>query len=297
MQTLAGMYWPGGGAWPYPPVAHRVDVSDGDIIALHDVQPYAWQAGDPVALMLHGLAGCHQSGYMVRLAKLVASRGMRSFRMDMRGIGNAATPGASPAHAGRSDDVRAALNWITEQCPGSPVTVVGFSMGGNIALLVAAEQTAYGTLLDGVIAVSPPANLFECCQCLQIGVHKYYDRYLARRLVRIWEQNHGPIPRPLPRSIMEFDQRITAPQSGFRDVMDYYSTCSSGPRLKQIQVPTKILMAVDDPMVPYHVVADYEHSTAIELFATDSGGHLGFMGRRRQGRRWLDRCLADWLIG
>ena len=66
-----------------------VDVSDGDQIALHDDRPQEWLASDPVVLLLHGLAGCHGSGYMMRLADRLTRRGLRVFRMDMRGTGAA----------------------------------------------------------------------------------------------------------------------------------------------------------------------------------------------------------------
>ena len=86
MQTLAGVYLP----WPavsYRAQKHYVTLSDGDQVVLHDDCPAEWQPGDRSALLIHGLAGCHTSGYMQRIAHKLSSRGVRAFRMDLRGCG------------------------------------------------------------------------------------------------------------------------------------------------------------------------------------------------------------------
>jgi predicted alpha/beta-fold hydrolase len=297
LQTLAGFYWP----TPLPVYRAKVDlltVSDDDKIAIHDDCPPEWQNSGHVALVVHGLAGCHGSGYMVRLADLLVRNGIRCFRLDMRGSGAAARLATQPAHAGRSDDVTTAIEFVADRCPEAPLTLVGFSLGGNIALGTAAQasQQAIGNL-TGCIAVSPPVDLARCCQELRQGVRRLYDRFLLRFMLQMWEDNGGTIPPRRPRSIYEFDDLITAPMSGYRDAEDYYAQCSSGPRLAEITIPTKILAARDDPMVSFAAIETAPRSPQVELVATDSGGHLGYVSTRRhvdQGR-WMDWQLCEWI--
>ncbi len=296
-QTVAGLFWPSD-VPPYSAVAHRVQLDDGDHIVLHEDGPGNWSPGDQVALLLHGLAGCHGSGYMRRTAAKLCARGVRVFRMDMRGVGAAAGLARLPAHAGRTEDASAALEKLSQLCPHSPVTLIGFSLGANITLgtLAEAARRPIGNLTRG-IAVSPPADLSICCRELRKGLKRSYDAYLIRLLLKAWAKTGGVMPNRLPRSIYEFDERITAPQSGYRDAEDYYAQCSSGPRWSQINLPTRILAARDDPMVPISSIEGFPRSASVELFVTDSGGHLGYLSPRGlvSDRRWLDQRIVEWV--
>jgi predicted alpha/beta-fold hydrolase len=105
-------------------------------------------------------------------------------------------------------------------------------------------------------------------------------------------------PPRRPRSLWEFDHLITAPQCGFAGAEDYYRQTSPAPRLTRIDVPTLIVAAADDPLVPVAPFARHERSSAVRLLVTRSGGHLGFIARpsRDPDHRWLDWRLLDWLL-
>ena len=65
-----------------------------------------------------------------------------------------------------------------------------------------------------------------------------------------------PPPFPLERlgelqTFRQFDDAITAPLHGFRDVDDYYSRSSSRQYLKDIHVPTLIIHAEHDHIIPH----------------------------------------------
>src|SRR4051794_3228953 len=68
LQTLIPFLFPG-----TPPLSSAepriVPLPDGDALVLHDDQPPQWKAGGAAALLLHGLAGCHLSPYMVRIGR------------------------------------------------------------------------------------------------------------------------------------------------------------------------------------------------------------------------------------
>ena len=144
-QTLAAVYWPGTGPFlaPAPGVRtarHRVDLGDGDALALHDLRPPDWVLGDPIALLVHGLGGSADSPYMVRIASKLVARGVRAFRLDHRTCGAGADLSRQPYHAGLSCDVRAAAWFLAGLCPGSPLGLAGFSMGGNMVLKALGEH-------------------------------------------------------------------------------------------------------------------------------------------------------------
>src|SRR5262245_2006666 len=102
-QTLAGAYLP----WPHLPyqaVRHSVSLEDSDQLVLHDDRPAAWRDGDATCVLIHGLAGCFESGYMRRIAAKLNGRGVRVFRMDMRGCGAGEDLARGTTHCGRWAD-------------------------------------------------------------------------------------------------------------------------------------------------------------------------------------------------
>ena len=299
LQTLAGLYLPAP-VVPYQAELILVDVPGGDKIALHDDCPTGWRSSDQAALLLHGLAGCHGSGYMSRIAHRLNQQGVRTFRMDMRGTGAATGLARLPGHAGRTEDAAAAIEVIANHCPESPLTMIGFSMGGNITLSVLADASnaPIGNLQRG-IAVCPPVDLSKCCRELRQGTSRLYDRYLIHFLVQRWRATGGEIPGKKPTSIYQFDDEITAPLSGFSDAEDYYAHASSGPRLKEITLPTRILAAEDDPVVAFAASKAAVLSPSVELFHTKTGGHLGYVTHRGvvPGGRWMDWLVTEWVLG
>jgi predicted alpha/beta-fold hydrolase len=308
LQTIIGSYLP----WrrtAYSARQHRVSLPDGDQIVLHDDQPNppiaSWQSGDPAVLLLHGLGGSHLSSYMQRCAVKLLGRGYRVFRMDLRGYGAGFPLARHPIHAGRSEDAAAALNYLIELFPDSPIHMVGFSMGANITLKLAGElgPLAPGNLAS-VMAVAPPIDLIECSRNMQRPVNRIYDRTFLKSLLRHIERRKAAVPgalaRPLnppPRRLVEFDNRFTAPLSGFADADDYYTRASSGSLLRHIAVPTLILTAANDPIVPVAPFEKASYSPTTKLHITPCGGHLGFVGRRGidPDRRWLDWRVIEWI--
>jgi predicted alpha/beta-fold hydrolase len=183
LQTLAGIYLPQR-TRQETARQHRVALPDGDQIILHDDCPQTWQPAGRSALLIHGLTGCHASNYMQRIAARLNDRGVRTFRMDLRGCGAGLGLARLPYHSGRSEDAAAALRKIAELCPASPTILIGFSLGANIALKLLGEAPAdLPANLDRAVAICPPVDLWQCVQTLARGVNRLYDRHFVRGLL------------------------------------------------------------------------------------------------------------------
>lgn len=304
-QTVAGVFLPGRD-YRYRARRHCVPLSDGDQIVLHDDCPPAWRPGDRAALLIHGLAGCHESRYMQRIAHKLGARGVRAFRMDLRGCGAGLELSRLPYHSGRSEDAAAAIRAIAQIAPASPVTLVGFSLGGNIALKLAGELAEQPCgHLDSVMAVCPPVDLAACSRHIGRPTGRLYDRYFVRLLVdqvneRRRRMPEAPISRfaRLPRTLWEFDNAFTAVVWGFGTADNYYARASSLPLLCEIRLPTLILSAHDDPMIPPGILQNASLPHAVRLHMTERGGHLGFVARGGldADRRWMDWRVVDWVL-
>src|SRR5690242_11079531 len=82
VQTLLAHWWTG--HVPSLNAEERVvPLADGDRLVLHDSISAGWQPGGRVAVLVHGLGGCHQSGPMQRLAGMLLPSGFRVIRVDL----------------------------------------------------------------------------------------------------------------------------------------------------------------------------------------------------------------------
>lgn len=293
------------------PQLHWVALDDGDSLALHDDRPTGWVPGSASVMLVHGLCGCRDSPYMVRLAHRFTQLGVRVFRLEMRGCGASRQRCGGITHAGRSDDCLAALGRIAELTEAGPLAAVGVSLGGNQLLLAAGKIGAgltrrqqWARRWTRLVAVSPPIDLVRCSQNMQRRLLRAYSRYFIRHLMRRLPEGIRQSPelmsqctRPWPRTLRELDDRITAPLSGFAGAGDYYARCSSAAFIDAIRVPSLILTAADDPIVPVDcftsIAAKMADHPAVRLLIAPGGGHVGFFARGTE-RFWMDAVIQQW---
>jgi predicted alpha/beta-fold hydrolase len=286
-----------GPAFLHPTQQRQVELPDGDGLLLYDSIPPGWQPGDRAVLLLHGLGGCHQSPHVRRLARLLLPRGVRVFRMDLRGAGPGAALARRGYHAGCSADVRAALRSIAASCPGSPLLLAGFSLGGNVALRVAGEATTEPVPgLERVAALGPPIDLDRCVALIGQPWNRLYDRYFVSLLLRQLRERGQHVALPRRLTLRRFDDLVTAPAWGFADAGDYYRQASAGPLIPRIGVPALLVTARDDPFIAVEPFESLTVPPHVEVHIVDRGGHLGFLGRDGAGGiRWAEQRLAAWL--
>lgn len=303
-QTVAGWLLPG----PNPRLRatyHEVPLPDGDRLSVLETVPEGWRAAGPAALMVHGLAGCARSAYLVRVAVRLVGLGVRVVRMNLRGAGSGFGIARGTYHSGRTEDVRQVAFWLGARAPGAPIALVGFSLGGNLVLRLAAEAADTPVPgLDCVVAANPPIDLAASCLQIQTARGGLYDRNFVRLLTRDIRRLHAQYPDLGPvdylarvRTLYDFDQLDTARRHGFAGADAYYDQCSAAPILGRIAVPGLVVHAEDDPFIPPDAFRRAIFPSRLALELIPSGGHLGFLARGRAGGfvRWLDARLTAWL--
>ena len=303
LQTIVGRYLPGPivrtGTTP-----HVIDVDGGDRLLVRESIPAAWKPGDPLALLVHGLAGSAESPYVVRVAARLGRIGVRSVRMNLRGAGEGFGLARGVYHAGRTEDLRRVVEWMTRRAPGAPVGLVGFSLGGNLVLKLAAEAVDRALKgLDCVVAANPPLDLAACCRLIRRGENRIYDRNFVKMLRAEVERLHtlfpelGPVDLSKVKSVYDFDDLYTAPRNGFAGAEDYYTRSSAGPMIPRIEVPGLVVHAEDDPFIPPEPVRKIDFPKGLALELLPFGGHLGYVSRTPWDgdRRWLDGRITAWL--
>ncbi len=305
-QTLAGAFLPA--SLPAErAVLRQVNLDDGEAVVLHDDRPSSWLSGGAVAILLHGLAGCHRSAYLVRIAAKLNARGVRTFRMDLRGCGAGAVLANKPYHGGCSEDLRSAVRCVEELCSGSPISLLGFSLGGNIVLKLLGEAPdRLSAAIVKAAAVNPPIDLEQSVVNLRRWSLRAYDRYFVKLLLKRLQERQKLFPdvsvptfSRQPATLFDFDDQYTAPVSGFRDAHDYYEQCSSQQFLANVRVPTLMLTSRDDPLIPVSLFERLSPPSTISLRIAEGGGHLGYVAQRGSDpdSRWLDWRIVEWVLG
>ena len=241
---------------------------------------------------------------MIRMADAALEAGFVVHRFNLRGCGGTEFLAPTFCHGGLTADLLSYLLRL-DRDRRTPVYLIGFSLGGNIALKLAGELGEDGDrLLAGVCAASAPVDLEASARRLAAPANRLYQWRLLRGLRRRLELVHRAVPDLWPidglgqvRSLLEFDARFTAPRHGFESAEQYYRTQSAAAFLPEIRVPALIVHAKDDPIVPFR---QFEHTAlagnpAITLVAPDSGGHLGFLSWKSP-RFWLPATVIAWIL-
>ncbi len=298
--TIAGNFWPreiDTVRFPATRVVYAID-SRTSVVA-YEHQPAAKARGQIV--FLHGLEGSADAGYIASFAQQALERGYGVHRLNMRTCGGTEALSETMYHSGLTGDPRFVCEQLASRSLG-PRFLVGFSLGGNVALKLTGELGA-SPLLSGVCAISAPIDLAACVRAIDKPSNLVYARRFLRRLCdRVRRKSVlSPAVYQTARlaqihSIWSFDDAYTAPLFGFGTADHYYATQSAANFLSAIRIPTFAVTAQDDPLVPFAIYRHeaFERTSALTLLAPRHGGHLGFLSRARP-RFWLDNVCLDWM--
>ena len=296
--TILGNFWPRKYDFSSYPLEKRLIRTDPDTQVLVHTQRPAGQARGEVVL-LHGLEGGADSGYMVSMAWDLLNAGYVTHRFHMRTCGGTEHLCKTLYHAGLTSDLHAFLLQTRAANNGLPIFLCGFSLGGNVSLKMAGELGSSG-LIQGVCAVSTPIDL--AMGVVRIGQKDnkvYEDRFVRRMQARMLAT--GRFPKDViesARTIFKIDDLITAPSFGFDGADHYYATQSAKNFLGGIRVPALLIQAQDDTFIPFEMYSNpvIQTNPQIRLVVTEFGGHLGFLARRTP-RFWIDDVVTGFLDG
>lgn len=296
---------------PNPPDSRRerLITPDDDFI---DVD-FCGIGNQPIVILLHGLTGSSQSGYIKGLQTVLLNQGFRSAAINFRGCSGESNNRARCYHSGETEDTHFLYQTLRQREPVTPIAAVGFSLGGNVLLKWLGE---HGADLDlfAAVAVSVPLVLGICATKLDSGFSKAYRAnllnelkgYMSNKLHHL--ENMGRLDDAAKikglgdlssiNSFWEYDDRVVAKLHGFQDVHDYYNRSSSRQYLKSIAVRTLLIQAVDDPFMTAEVLPKQEElSPQVQLEFTAHGGHVGFVAGNIPFRPqfWLEDRIPAFL--
>ncbi len=283
-----------------------VEVEPGVRLLLH----CRWQADRrdaPTVVIFHGLEGSTESLYVLGTGQKAFRKGFNVVAVNMRTCGGTEHLTPTLYHSGLTGDIHRVILELAEAERLPRVYVAGYSMSGNMILKLAGEYGAGApAALDGVAAVSPSVDLGACAREIERRANWLYRRSFMRGLrgrIRRKAALHPDLydVRGLKRvrTIRQFDERFTAPLAGYRDADEYYERSSSLRVIGGIRVPTLIIHADDDPIIPGRSFRDpsIAANPDVLLVVTPGGGHVGFVAdaaREDADRRWAENRVVEF---
>jgi predicted alpha/beta-fold hydrolase len=259
----------------------------------------------PTLVLVHGLEGSSDSGYMLGLAERAYVAGWNAVRLNQRNCGGTESLTPTLYNSGLSGDYRAVLNELIEQDTLARIFVAGYSMGGNLVLKMAGELAgAAPPQLRAVAGVCPCVELGVCADAVGLPRNFIYQEHFVRSLknrmrrkAQLFPGKFDLVPMAGVRTLREFDDVITAKYCGFRDATDYYDRSSALRVAGEIRVPTLIVTAQDDPFLPFKSFSDaaLADNADIRVIAPRHGGHCAFISRYAGRERfWAEACLMEF---
>jgi predicted alpha/beta-fold hydrolase len=294
--TILGNFWPRRFDFSRYPMTQRLVRTDPDTQVLVQTQAPAGVAIGEVVL-LHGLEGGGDAGYIRSMAWHALEAGFIAHRFHMRTCGGTESLCKTLYHAGLTSDLEAFLRELRAEGSALPFFLIGFSLGGNVALKLAGEL-GETELIQGVCAISTPIDLAKSARRIGGRDNRFYERRFLKRMRGrlIGTGRYTPQDLAGARSLYEIDDVVTAPSFGFRGADHYYETQSSQRYLDAIRVPALLIQAKDDTFIPFSIFdhSAFQTNPYLKLLAVEHGGHLGFLAKRG-ARFWADEVAIGFV--
>jgi predicted alpha/beta-fold hydrolase len=303
LQTLAGFFLFRSSRLPAPEERY-VEVAPGVKILCH----CHWQQDRRKALtviVVHGLEGSSDSGYVIGIAQKGLAAGMNIIRVNQRNCGGTEHLAPTLYNSSLSGDIAAvARNMVDDGI--SRFALAGFSMGGNLVLKTAGEWGREAPPeFRAVLAVCPAMDLAASADALHLPWNRIYEAYFMHKLRRRFRVKAKLFPEQFDvarlrglRSLREFDDKITAYYCGFEGAVDYYARAAASNVVEHISVPGLIIHAANDPFVRLipetrTKIAANRNLTFVE--AAD-GGHCSFIADANgYDGRWAEQQVIEFL--
>jgi predicted alpha/beta-fold hydrolase len=288
----------------------RLMTEDHDFIDID----FCGEGNQPLVILLHGLTGSSQSGYIKGLQQALLEQGLRSAALNFRGCSGEYNNSSRCYHSGETGDIDFLYRTLRAREPQTPMAAVGFSIGGNVLLKWLGEQGS-NIQLFAAVAVSVPLVLSACATKLDNGFSKIYRASLLRELkdyVRLKQVHLESLGKTEEaellrrigdlediKSFWQYDDRVIASLYDFANVADYYQRSSSRQFLQAIKVPTLLIQAADDPFMTPEVIPELkELSASVFLEITEAGGHVGFVAGNNpwHPEYWLEQRIPQFLL-
>ncbi len=279
----------------------RVELLDGDFIDLD----WSINQNTKLCILLHGLESNSNRTYIYGMVHALKTQNYDVVVMNLRGCSGESNRLFSAYHSGKTDDLNEIMNHINNVSKYQEVNLIGFSLGANIVLKYLGEyKNKFPIPLHKAVAISCPCDLSSSSRRLEHWSNKiYHDRFLHSLKNKLLLKKafypdliHETKIREL-ETLREFDEYYTAPVHGFESAKNYYEKASSKQYISEIEIPTLLITAQDDPFLSFECMPYKEVKNNKQIFFLNprKGGHVGFLQNIQQQIYWHEQKTIDFI--
>lgn len=275
----------------------RIETPDEDFL---DIDLFL-KNNKKAVFLFHGLEGSSESQYIQAASIALSKIGFDIIAINFRGCSGEANNQLISYHSGFTQDMKLVIDTFSDKYDS--VSLIGYSLGGNMALKYMGEDPAkVHPKVQKVIAVSAPVHLSDGSKQLQKPMNYFYTKNFLKTLGKKIVEKNRKFPNqidieklPTVRSIWDFDEFFTGPINGFDGAEDYYAQSMSLQFIPDIKTETHLISALDDPFLSTscYPFAEAQQSKFFHFYPTKYGGHVGFY--QKGNKYWLESKLVDIL--
>ena len=273
----------------------RIQTPDNDFLDLDWLK----QGGKKVVIISHGLEGNTSRAYMKGMAQAFFSENFDVLTWNFRGCSGEVNKQLRFYHSGATDDLDFVVHHAADK-GYNEIYLVGFSLGGNVTLKYLGEKNPFEKIVKAAV-FSVPMDLHSSC----IKISKpsnwiYSNRFLKSLKAKVIAKS---LVRPdldiqgidKIKTLIDFDDRYTAPLHGFLNAVDYYSRCSSIHFVESIKTPTLIVSAQNDPFLSEKCYPRLKSHAFVRFEDPGFGGHVGFAQFTKNGLYWSEEQALSFM--
>jgi predicted alpha/beta-fold hydrolase len=273
----------------------------GDGVRLQGFHARPPNTRDRVVVLLHGWEGSSDSMYILTLSQLLFENGFEIVRLNLRDHGATHHLNRELFHSCRLPEVVGAVRAIQRRLPEQPLSLAGFSLGGNFMLRVAAQAEEAGLDIARAIAISPVLDPNDTLDALEQGFapyNWYFIRKWSRSLLKkqaAWPGEYDFAELVRLANLRRMTAELVLKFTEYPSLAEYLNGYAiTGTRLAKLAVPSMLITAADDPIIPVRGLERIARPSMLEVTVTKHGGHSGFFESLR-GASWVERRILTAL--
>jgi len=282
----------------------RLELEDGDFLDIDYALQQNPAPNKKVVIVSHGLEGDSQRPYVKGMMKAFYSFGWDVMAWNMRGCSGELNRLPRFYNSGATED----LNAITAEAVRrgySEISLVGFSLGGNLTVKFLGEPWAGKYPIVSSVAFSVPLDLESCSIEIDKWHNYLYTERFLRTLLKKVRQKAQLFPGSFNlkglkkvKSIFQFDEVVTGPLHGYSGAIDYYTKCSSRPFLPAVNSPLLVVNALNDTFLSEKCYdeAIFNANPHTLLLTPAYGGHCGFAEFSNNKTYWSEKIATEFCL-
>ena len=255
---------------------------DVKLVGYHSTQ----RGGQPkgLAIVLHGWEGSSDSTYVLRCANQLYRNGYDVFRLNFRDHGDSHHLNTGIFYAVLLEEVYEAVRVAAGLSKGTPVFLIGFSLGGNFVLRIL-KKCIHSPIANLCHAVSISPVLNPKKSTTKIDRIAFIRKYFLAKWHRSLAKKQKLFPELYDfedvlhlKSIQAVTDVLLNRYSDYPSAQEYFQAYAvMDSDIENIITATTVITAEDDPIIPIDDFYGLKLNNNTQLVIHSHGGHNGFI--------------------